>query len=130
MSDIKKAIELLRRASSGNSAELAEILGAKRTVALYHALREPTVMDLAPALCAAGWVMDEVEFLAREVRPDEAIKSWDVWSVTTSERVTDRGELRSKNRPGSWTRVDTWEASFPRIPDRGKINTEKSDVVD
>ena len=122
MSDLKKAIELLRRAESGNSAELREILGVKRAAALREALHEPTVMDLAPVLCAAGWVIDEIEFLAREVKPDEAIKRWDAWSVTTSKRVIDRAELRSKNRPGSWTRVDTWEASFPRIPDRSTIN--------
>ena len=130
MSDIQKAIELLRRATSANSAELTEILGGKRAVALYQALREPTVMELASAFCADGWVMDEVEFLAREVRPNEVVKTWDVWSVTTSERVVDRGELRSRHRPGSWTRVDTWEASFPRIPERTKINTENSHVVD
>jgi hypothetical protein len=126
MSDVKKAIELLRRAASANSAELTEILGGKRAAALYHALREPTVMELAPAFCNAGWVTSEVEFLAREVRPDESIKSWDAWSVTTSERVIDRGELRSKYRPGSWTRIDTWEASFPRIPDRGEVTKGNS----
>jgi hypothetical protein len=83
-------------------------------------------MDLAPAFCADGWAIDEVEFLAREVRPGEVVKKWDLWSVTTNDRVIDRGELRSKNRPGSWTRVDTWEASFPRIPDRSNVNSENS----
>ena len=119
MSDIQKAIELLRRAASGDSAELREILGPPRVTALHKALREPTVKDLALAICAAGWSMREVEdLLAREVRPGEALKRWDAWSVTTDKRVIDRGELRSKYRPGSWTRVDTWEASFPPIPDR------------
>jgi len=116
MSDIKKAIELLRR--SAISAELTEILGGKRATELANVLREPTVMELAPALHAAGWATDEIEFLAREMRPGEALKKWDVWSVTTSERVIDRAVLRSKHRPGSWTRVDTWEASFPPIPVR------------
>jgi hypothetical protein len=73
--------------------------------------------------------MDEVEFLAREVKPDEAVKSWDLLSVIPSERVIDRGELRSKYRPGSWTRVDTWEASFLRIPKRSEVNKERLNVV-
>jgi hypothetical protein len=118
MSDVKRAIDALRRAANENSAELAEILGGRRATELARVLREPTVMELASAFCNAGWVTSEVEFLAREVRPDEAIKSWDAWSVTTRERVIDRAELRSKNRPRSWTRIDTWEASFPSIPER------------
>jgi hypothetical protein len=104
--------------ASGNAAELWELLGAQRATALYNVLREPTVMERARLFCAAGWSLPEVEFLDREVRPGEVIKLWDVWSVTTSERVIDRGELRSRYRPGSWTRVDTWEGSFPAIPDR------------
>ena len=118
MSEITKAIELLRSAASENSAELWEILGGKRATELHDALREPTVMELAPALCNAGWTMPEVEFLDREVRPGVAITHLDSWSVTTSERVIDRGALRSRHRPGAWTRVDTWEGSFPAIPDR------------
>jgi len=119
MSDMRKAIELLRRAASGNSAELREILGIKRAAALHQALREPRVKDLAPALCSVGWSTPEVDFLELEVQPGEGIKSFDVWSVTTSAgRVINRGELRSKYRPGSWTRVDTWLSQFPPIPNR------------
>jgi len=127
MTEIQKAIELLRR--SANSAELSEILGLNRATELARVLREPTVMELAPAFCNAGWVTSELEFLARELRLDESIKSWDSWSVTTSERVIDRSELRSKYRPGSWTRIDTWLAQFSRMPDRSKINEENSSAL-
>ncbi len=120
MSNITEALEVLRRAGAADFEALVANLDRKRATALINLLRERTAMERANEFCAIGWVMPEVEFLQAEIARDEAIKSVDVWTVTTDLRVIDRIELRGKYRPRTWTREDTWLAQFPRLPDRPK----------
>ena len=119
MSEVKKAIELLRNPSAENSAELLERLGPQRVTALHKALREPTPMENMATYLNVGWCSTEVELLQKELKPGETVARFDTWSATTNRRVIDRAKLRADARPCAWSRVETWLAQFPAIPDRG-----------
>jgi hypothetical protein len=118
MSAISDAIELLRRECATNLEAVVAALDRRRATTLTQVLHEPSPMERAREFCAIGWVMPEVEFLQREMTPGETIRSFDAWGVTTNKRTIDRAALRSKSRPGTWSREDTWLAQFPGLPSR------------
>jgi hypothetical protein len=94
---------------------LCRQLDPKRVTALANLLREPKLTERMSEFIRAGWVTQEVEFLDAEWRSGEVLARFDSWEVVTNQRAIDRADLRARYRPESWTRLDTWEAQFPRI---------------
>ena len=69
------------------------------------------VARIADGGCA--WSPLEADWLAAWLKPGERVLEYN-WAgaKTSTGRVFDRAEMREKMRPGSWTRLDTWNRQF------------------
>jgi hypothetical protein len=60
---------------------------------------------------------DSIRFL---LEPGEVIEHFDPWSISTNRRMITRESIRPLLRPASWTRIETWDSQFPKIPERSE----------
>jgi len=65
-------------------------------------------------LQGCGWASATIELLPTRIAQGEKIIGFDYTKLTTDKQTIDRQQLINSSRPGSWTRLDTWQAMHQR----------------